>query len=85
MSDQLLLYNDPLTRNYDDGITESDCIRTEPLSISDSCALMTLNGMDHNEPPDGADHSVSDAGTDLPSQVDNDALTNYIDGSPEAV
>jgi len=83
-SDQLFPYSDPLTRNGKDAGTESDHVLHEGLSISDSGALMTLNGVDHNDPAAGTDHLVADADNDLLSRLD-DALADYIDGSSSAV
>jgi len=86
LSDHLLPCIDELTENGKDGTAESDNISVERLSVSDTGAVTTLNDIERNEFAARTNHLVSDsvAGDDLLSRVE-DALTNYIGRSSEAV
>ena len=79
-SDELL----PVTENGKDDIAESDHVSSETFPTSDTGALMTFNGVEHNDPAACSNHLVSEADRDLLSQLDH-ALASYIDGSAEAI
>jgi len=85
LADHLFLHSDPLTENGRDGTAESDNVCIERLSLSDTGAVTTLNDIEQNEFAATTNHLVSDtADDDLLSRVE-DALTNYVGGSSEAV
>ena len=84
-SGQLFHCCDPPTQNGEDNSTESDDIPVERLSMSDSGALVTLNGgVQQNESIAHANYLPRDNVADLLSNID-DALNSYIDASSAAV
>jgi len=84
LSGQLFHCTDSVTQNGNDESPDSSHIPVERLSISDSGALLTLNGAEQSVSSACVNHLSTDNDADILSKID-DALGSYTDTSSEPV